>query len=428
MEILSTIIKILAGIGTFWYIMGFYRNFYWLGLLYNQKFRPTRNYHKYGICVAARNEEKVIRNLLDSIKNQDYPLEKLTIYVVADNCTDNTANIVREFAIENQVKTIVYEHQNPDERTKGYALRYLFEQLKNEGGGVDQNEGYFIFDADNVLAPDYISRMNEAFDEGNEIVTSFRNSKNLGQNWISFSYAIHWLRTCLREHKGKNIMKLSCRIQGTGFLFDKKYVRNGWNYVSLTEDRAFCTDAVLQGGRVTYCEAARFYDEQPYNLKVALRQRIRWAKGHLQSSVENCPKLLKNIIKFDENSAKSYDTFWLNFPGTIESGFRKIISWALRITVGILVANAWGVVAGICVGILTGLLKNWLKNMLIAIFTYLWYFKYVQKVNFFKLVFYILMFPFFDLIGKYSIYIALFTKVEWKPIPHDVTVDVNNIK
>lgn len=426
---LEIILTILSAIGTFYSVLKFYRKFYYAGVLYNQKFRKTNNFHKYGICIPGRNEEKVIRNLLDSIQNQDFPHEKLTIFVCADNCTDKTAEIAKQFAKESDIETIVFEHKNPDERTKGFALRYLFDQIKQTvPGGVKSCEAYFIFDADNVLAPDYFTRMNEAYDEGNEVITSFRNSKNIDQNWISFSYATHWLRTCLGEHRGKNLLGLSCRIQGTGFCFSNKYVENGWRYTSLTEDRAFCTDVVVQGGRVVYCEAARFYDEQPYKLKVALKQRLRWAKGHLQSSVENEPKLLKNIFKFNKNSIRSFDTFWLNFPTAIESGCRRLFRWTIQIIIGILVANAWNVVAGILISVLTSYLNHWIKKMLEATFVYCFYHKYMPKINVFKLFHYIFMFPFFDKIGTWSSYFALFKKVEWKPIPHDYTVDVHKLK
>ena len=67
-----------------------------IGLFTTRKFKPTDKLHKYAIVIAARNEEKVIGNLLDSIKNQDYPSEYLDVFVVADNCTDETARIVRE--------------------------------------------------------------------------------------------------------------------------------------------------------------------------------------------------------------------------------------------------------------------------------------------------------------------------------------------
>lgn len=420
-------IKVLAIIGTVWSVLKIYQVLFFAGVFHKKKFKKTENFHKYGICIAARNEEKVIRNLLDSIKNQDYPHEKMTIFVVADNCTDNTAEIARQFGDEGHVKTVVVEHNNPDERTKGYALRYLFDVIKATEG-VEVYDGYFIFDADNVLAPDYVTRMNEAFDEGNEIVTSFRNSKNWSQNWISFSYALHWARTCAIEHRGKNLLGLSCRIQGTGFLFANKFVLDGWNYVSLTEDRAFCTDAVVQGSRVVYCEDAKFYDEQPYKLKIALRQRVRWAKGHLQSSVENCPKLLKNIFKFNKNSVRSYDIFWLNFPNYIESMGRKIITWILQIVIGALAANAWGAIAGILIGILTGWLTHWISRMIYATFVYCFYAKEIPRIPLHKLFFYIFMFPFFDKIGEYSMYVALFKKVEWKQIPHDFTIDVDQLK
>ena len=74
-----------------------HKTFYWIiGMLFTRKFKHTTNYHKYAIMIAARNEENVIGNLIDSIHRQDYAQNLLTIFVVADNCTDNTAKIVRD--------------------------------------------------------------------------------------------------------------------------------------------------------------------------------------------------------------------------------------------------------------------------------------------------------------------------------------------
>ena len=117
--------------------------------------------------------------------------------------------------------------------------------------------------------------MNEAFDAGERIVTSCRASKNFGDNWISASYALHWLRTVRMEHRARSVFGLATRIQGTGFLFASELVKNGWHYTSLTEDRAFTADAVAAGYPISYCDAAVFYDEQPVSLRIALRQRIR---------------------------------------------------------------------------------------------------------------------------------------------------------
>ena len=90
-----------------------------IGIFATRKFKPTNNLHKYAILIAARNEEKVIGNLLDSIKRQDYPSEYLTVFVVADNCDDNTAGIAREKG------AVCYERFDPDHRTKGFALQFL---------------------------------------------------------------------------------------------------------------------------------------------------------------------------------------------------------------------------------------------------------------------------------------------------------------
>ena len=396
-----------------------------IGLFKCKKFAPAKKHHRYGVCVAARNEEKVIENFLQSVAQSDYPLENLTVFIAAHNCTDKTAEIAANFK-QNGLKIVVYEHQNNNERTKGFALKFLFERIKED---YDENEfdGFFIFDADNVVAGDYFSRMNDAFDAGHKIVTSFRHSKNFFQNYISHGYGVHWLRTCLLENRMKSLLGLSCRVQGTGFLFHKELVKNGWNYTSLTEDRSFGSDAVVQNYHITYCESAVFYDEQPYGLKIALRQRTRWAKGHLLSAVENCPKLLKNMFSRKKNFFRAYDYFFLNFPDEIESVMRKIILGALHFAVAYQAVGALGWAKGALVTYLTGLGSFWLSRALLAVLVYIKYAKYLPKCGFFKRLWLIFTFPTFDLIGKWCTYAALFKKVEWKPIPHDTVVDVKTL-
>ena len=327
--------KIFAAIGALLGAMSCYYTVYAIvGLFATRHFAPAKRRHRYAIVIAARNEEAVIGRLLESIRLQDYPSELLTVFVVADNCTDGTAQAARSGG------AVCYERCDPDHRTKGYALEYLFSCIARDYG-TDAFEGYFVFDADNLLNRDYVSRMNEAFDAGERIVTSCRASKNFGDNWISASYALHWLRTVRMEHRARSVFGLATRIQGTGFLFASELVKNGWHYTSLTEDRAFTADAVAAGYPISYCDAAVFYDEQPVSLRIALRQRIRWAKGHLQAFAETGWPLWKHVFTSHDapTAFMSYDMFLLVCPRALWS----IFTYAARLLCAIALCGAFGV-------------------------------------------------------------------------------------
>ena len=202
-------------------ILTIYKSVYYaIGFLFTRKFKPATNKHKYAILIAARNEKFVIGNLLDSIKKQDYPSDLLTTFVVADNCTDNTAEIARKHG------AICYERFDNEHKTKGFAMQYLLEQIEKDYGRMSF-EGYFIFDADNLLNQNFITKMNDAFDSGEKIITSYRNTKNFDENWIASTYALHWIRSIRCNHRARSVLRLATNIQGTGFLFASEIVKNG---------------------------------------------------------------------------------------------------------------------------------------------------------------------------------------------------------
>ncbi len=393
-----------------------------VGFFTTRKFKPANHQHKYAILIAARNEETVIGNLIDSIKKQDYPADLITTFVVADNCTDNTAKISR------QLGAVCYERFDEEHRTKGFALQFLLDKIEEDYGRTSF-DGYFIFDADNLLKHDYVTRMNESFDEGEKIITSYRNTKNFDENWISASYALHWLRTIRKSHRARSVFHLATNIQGTGFLFASELVKDGWKYTSLTEDRAFTADAVAQGYPISYNDAAEFFDEQPTNLRIALRQRIRWAKGHILAFVESGLQLFKNMLfaKGFKNRFMSFDVFMLITP-------RSLFSLARRIVVGICY-----IIVYIHTGFFTALftviwwriswrIGNHFAVMIESAYVFIVERKRIKKISLVKKIWYCFTWPLFDIIGVVSMYIALFTKVTWKPIPHDSEINIDDVE
>lgn len=470
-------------IGSVLSIMLIYKSVYYLiGLFFTRKFKPAKNKHKYAILIAARNEKNVIGALLDSISKQDYPSDLITTFVVADNCTDNTADIVRSKGC------VCYERFDNEHKTKGFALEYLLDRIEEDYGRMNF-EGYFIFDADNLLNTNYISKMNDAFDSGAKIITSYRNTKNFDENWISSTYALHWIRSIRSNHRARSVLRLATNIQGTGFLFTNEIVKNGWHYTSLTEDRALTADAVAQGYEITYQDEAMFYDEQPTSLKVALRQRTRWSKGHLQAFVESGPYLLINIFlgkwyiktkwgEVKKNNIGGFKGFCLNIVENIRHRFASfdtlmqltplvvfnVFRWLLVIVFmgacykyntgintdlfagGTYLANIMRKLFSIkivvnpglnafFVGILISIwsrlfyrIAMYIKNMWVAIYIFIIERKNIKQIPFYKKVLYTLTWPTFDIIGRYTTYIALFKKIEWKPIPHDSKITIDDIK
>lgn len=469
--IIKKIISIINGISNFiGNILNFRTIYIITGFFATRKFPKAQKLHKYAVLIAARNEEKVIGNLIDSIRAQDYPAELVDIFVVADNCDENdrTARVSREMG------AICYERHDLEHRTKGFALQYLVERIR-EDYGIDAYEGYFIFDADNLLKQDFISHMNDSFDAGEKIITSYRNTKNFDDNWISASYGIHWLRTVRNEHRARSLFRLATRIQGTGFLFAWEVIKDGWNYTSLTEDRAFCADAVANGYKISYNNDAEFYDEQPVDMKTAMRQRIRWAKGHLQAFTETGGKLFSHIFytggaanrpeitgsteplpkwkRFLNNIRlrfMSFDMLSVVYPRSVFLLFRKIIVYALCVvlicTVGYVVTanfapqylrfifDLFSIEVINSSPLQTALLLSafgfaatvgtYFRGILNAAYVFIVEHKRIMKIKWYKKVWFCLTFPIFDLIGKISMYIALFRKVEWKPTPHNAGVSI----
>lgn len=483
--LLKAIGNLYPGSKSFYNVLGIilsavtiHKAFYFvIGMFFTRKFEPAKNKHKYGIVIAARNEKYVIGNLLDSINKQDYPKHLLTTFVVADNCTDNTAEIARSKG------AICYERHDLDHRTKGYALEFLFKNIDKDYG-IDSFEGFFVFDADNLLKANYVSKMNDAFDSGVKIITSYRNTKNFSENWIASTYALHWIRSIRTNHRARSVLHLATNIQGTGFLFSNEIVKNGWHYVSLTEDRALTADAVAQGYEITYQDEAEFFDEQPVNLKVALRQRLRWSKGHLQAFAESGPYLFINIFmgkryirtNWNGNTIKKRkrDSFvesirhrFASFDTLVQLtpiSFINLCRWFLIMvfiyacyvyangveTIHLFAGSTWlskllrsinditfSLSPGVGAFFMSMVLTIWFRllyrigsyfvNMWLAVYLFIIEDVRIIKISFWKKLLYVFTWPTFDIIGRYTTYIALFKKVEWKPIPHESKVTIDEL-
>ena len=401
-----------------------YQGFYLVvGLLlrrHKDRHEPSR-LHRFAVVVSARNEEQVIGELLDSLRKQNYPQELLDLYVVADNCTDDTAGAARKAG------AFVYERRDPIHKGKGYAMDYLFRQLKEEG--KDCYDGYFVFDADNLVDPNFVREMNRTFDKGYDAVTCYRNSKNFGDNWISAGYSIWFLREARFLNFPRTLLGTNCHVSGTGFLVSAKVIEEngGWPFHLLTEDIQFSVDCAIRGKRIGYCDSAVIYDEQPATFRQSWDQRLRWSKGFYQVDREYTVPLLKGMLRPGRLGTSCYDMFVTVAPGMLLTLamilFNAVVLAACLTQPAYLAAR----VIHETVGFIGSSLGNFYLGLLLyGLCTVLSEWKHIQAPALKKLG-YVFTFPIFMFTYIPISIAALVRKVEWKPIYHTATKRVGGM-
>jgi len=362
--------------------------------------------HKFAVLISARNEEKVIGNLIDTIKKQDYPQEFIKIFVVADNCTDATAQVSREAG------AIVIERFNQVQVGKGYALDFLLQEIE-ENYKQEKFDGYFIFDADNLLRPNYITEMNKIFSDGYEVITSYRNSKNYGDNWISAGYALWFLRESKYLSDSRMRLGTSCAVSGTGFLFSDKVRKKygGWKFFLLTEDIEFSVNNIINNIKIGYCRDAVLYDEQPVKFSQSWHQRMRWAKGYLQVIGKHGSTLVKKAIKDFDFSA--FDMTMVMMPAVLLT----VIGIVCNISISVLSLLAGKGLWVSLESILEFARNSYLMMYGIGLITTITEWEQIHTTTS-KKVLYTFTFPFFMMTYIPISFAAFFKKVEWKPIEH----------
>lgn len=364
--------------------------------------------HNYAVLICARNESAVIADLIGSLRSQTYDQSLLHIFVLADNCTDDTSAIARSAG------ATVYERFNNVQVGKGYALQTLLSHLEQDyPAGFD---GYIVFDADNILDPGYIAAMNRTFSQGYDIVTSYRNSKNYGDNWISAGYALWFLRESRYLNGARNRLGSSAAVGGTGFLFSQRILdeSHGWRFYLLTEDIEFSIHHILRGERIAICEDAVLYDEQPTDFRQSVRQRLRWAKGYIQVFRRYGADLLKGTAR---GSWSCFDMSMSILPAFILTALGLLANLTLT-ALGLMQGDGvWFALRSLleCMGSILATL------LVLGGITVASEWRRIHAPAWKKIAF-TLTFPLFMLTYLPISMAALFMKVEWKPIHHSVNL------
>ncbi len=384
--------------------------------LKGRKYKATDKYASYVFVTCARNEESVIEQMITSIRNLNYPADKIAIHVVADNSEDQTAEIARRLGVR------VFERKNQELVGKSYALDYYFKTVKDEPFPLDFG-GFIVVDTDNTYDQNYLLEINKVYQEtGANIIAAYRSSLNLGDSLWSYGTGYSFLRESTLMHKVRSHMNVSAYVSGTSFFVSLARIKKigGWPYHTFIEDIESSAAAVLEQDQVYYAHNAIFYDEQPDNFRDSMRQRLRWVKGLYQMFIRYVGKLTKGIFTGKKKLNERFAHFESALFNTPVPGFT--IYWFIL----------YGVLASVNL-LITHDFAYFVQTYLFTLFDFVFSF-YVFTTVMSLLISFIdwkrikmhpvkkILFPFvgfFFLITYVPLMIAApFIKVKWKPVKH----------
>lgn len=377
---------------------------------YVREFKPEK---KFLILAPAHNEENVIGSLVQNLKELDYPKELYEVVVIADNCSDRTAEISLSYG------AMVLEHfyKLGEPKGKPYAIKYALEQLD-----INSYDAIVFFDADNLVSQNFLKKMNNHFMRGDKLVQAYLDSKNPTDNMITLSYATAYYYMNRSWQVARSNLGLPAAIGGTGFAVSTKVLKEiGWNANSLTEDLEFQMECLTRGIRGKWCHDAKIYDEKPLELKASIIQRLRWARGHWQVCFKFVIPLLKRFFTKRDIGAFDGAIYLLN-PSKITLSMLTFAFFSTQLILKITNATLdwYPIIAQYYV---------WLGLLLFQFYYIIWSMKKdanVSNINKPKAIFSLI---FFNVIYMPLFFWALITKgnTTWRRTQHTRSISFNQL-
>ena len=361
-----------------------------------KNFKPI---HKFLILIPARNEENIITYLIESLKKQNYPNDMYQIYVEPNNCTDKTESVSKKAGAK------ILKIDIPVQ-TKGEVLNYAFDKFKDD----NSFDTYVIFDADNIVHPNFLKEMNNKIENGYKVAEGCRDTKNLYGNWLGGSYALTYYLQNVFLYKPREKLGSSANLNGTGYYISKDIIDNlNFRASTLTEDLEFNAVAAINNIKIGYASKAIFYDEQVDEFIPSITQRKRWSKGSIQIQKKYGKDLIKAAWKY--KSIHALDNIYIS----IAPYFQVLI---LIAELANIIFNIENIKVIIIFGILSYFLTICLSIFLIAYY----------KKRIWNALLGILLFPLFMVSGILSAIMALFSKhTIWEEIKHNKKVAIEDI-
>jgi len=242
---------------------------------------------RFAILIPAHNEEAVITQCLKSVQNLNYYEQFYQTFVIADNCSDATAQIAQEH------RATIWERQDSKKRGKGFALAWGLARLK-----LEDFDAVVILDADCIVRENLLPAFNQRLLLGQQILQACDGIHNFRQSFLTYLLYLGNLVENFLFYGGRENLRLSSFLRGTGMCFSAALLqRQSWESFSETEDLEFSLKLLKEGISVNFVPETCVLAIQPTKFQTAYTQKRRWAKGTFSLIRRNFTKLLGQGIR-----------------------------------------------------------------------------------------------------------------------------------
>jgi cellulose synthase/poly-beta-1,6-N-acetylglucosamine synthase-like glycosyltransferase len=263
---------------------------------------------RFLFLIPAHNEEEIIEPCVRSLLAMDYPAGRARVVVIADNCTDRTAEVSRAAGAE------ALERHDLVLRGKPRAIAWAL-------GHQDLNalDAVVIIDADSVVEPTFARAIEATGPLRDSAGQAYFATLNENDNWLTLlagvlARARYEVTYPQRERAG-----LNCPLTGNGMVLGAGLLtERGWNAFSLTENWELYASLTADGVPIRYIRGAKLLSQEVQNLSQGVSQRRRWVVGRRETLRQWIkPLVTSRRIGFAQ---KADALFELAAPGPVMGG------------------------------------------------------------------------------------------------------------
>lgn len=222
------------------------------------------------VIVPAHDEADGIASTVQSLLAMDYPRDRFRVLVVADNCTDATADIARAAG------AIVTERRDVDNRGKGHALVHAYALVLRERWA----DAVVVVDADTIVSANLLGAVGARLVAGAECAQVEYGVRNADDSWRTRLMALAFTLHHTLRSLGRERLRLSCGLHGNGMAFRTSLLaRIPHRSTALVEDIEYGLTLGVCGVRALYIPEATVRAEMPVDEAASRTQRDRWERG-----------------------------------------------------------------------------------------------------------------------------------------------------